>query len=59
MQVAGASGEIEVRAVRVGFDNGIEAAVVSGLTEGELVVAGIEQPAMPDQQFGGGVFFGF
>ena len=59
VQVVGASGEIEVRAVRVGFDNGIEAAVVSGLTEGELVIAGIEQPAMPDQQFGGGVFLGF
>lgn len=59
VQVVGASGEIEVRAVRVGFDNGIEAAVVSGLAEGELVVGGIEQPPMPDQQFPGGVFFGF
>ena len=59
VQVVGASGEIEARAVRVGFDNGIEAAVVSGLAEGELVVGGIEQPPMPDQQFGPGYYFGF
>ena len=58
-QVVGASGEIEVRAVRVGFDNGIEAEVQAGLTEGELVVSGIAQPPMPDQQRGHGVFFGF
>ena len=59
VQVVGEDGDIEVRAVRVGFDNGIEAAVVSGLAEGELVVAGIEQPPMPDQQFGRGYYFGF
>jgi len=59
VQVVGNDGEIEVRAVRVGFNNGIEAAVVSGLAEGELVVGGIEQPPMPDEQFGRGVFFGF
>lgn len=59
VQVVGKSGEIEARAVRVGFDNGIEAAVVSGLAEGELVVGGIEQPPMPDQQFGRGYYFGF
>ena len=59
VQVVSESGEIEVRAVRVGFDNGIEAAVVSGLAGGELVVGGIEQPPMPDEQFGHGVFFGF
>ena len=59
VQVVGNDGEIEVRAVRVGFDNGIEAAVVSGLAEGELVVGGIEQPPMPDERFGRSVFFGF
>jgi len=59
VQVVGNDGEIEVRAVRVGFDNGIEAAVVSGLAEGQLVVGGIEQPPMPDEQFGRSVFFGF
>ncbi len=58
-QVVGKDGEIEVRAVRVGFDNGIEAAVASGLAEGERVVSGIEQPPMPDQQFGRGYYFGF
>ena len=59
VQVVGNDAEIEARAVRVGFDNGIEAAVVSGLAEGELVVGGIEQPPMPDEQFGRSVFFGF
>ena len=59
VQVVGNDGEIEARAVRVGFDNGIEAAVVSGLADGELVVGGIEQPPMPDDQFGRSVFFGF
>ncbi|MCY3621017.1 MAG: efflux RND transporter periplasmic adaptor subunit [Gammaproteobacteria bacterium] len=59
VHVVGNGAEIEARAVRVGFDNGIEAAVVSGLAEGELVVGGIEQPPMPDEQFGRSVFFGF
>ena len=59
MQVVGAGGEIEVRAVRVGFDNGIEAEVLAGLAEGELVVSGIAQPPMDDQRFGRGYYFGF
>ena len=42
-----------------GFDNGVEAEVLAGLTEGELVVGGIPQPPMPDQQFGRGVYLGF
>lgn len=59
VQVVGANGEIEVRAVRVGFDNGIEAEVLAGLSEGELVVSGIAQPPMDDQRFGRGYYFGF
>ena len=59
VQVVGASGEIEVRPVRVGFDNGIEAEVLAGLTEAELVVSGIAQPPMDDQRFGRGYYFGF
>ena len=59
VQVVGQDGEIEARKVRVGFDNGVEAEVLAGLTEGELVVSGITQPPMPDQQFGRGYYFGF
>ena len=59
VQVVGQDGEIDVRKVRVGFDNGVEAEVLAGLTEGELVVGGIAQPPMPDQQFGRGVYLGF
>ena len=59
VQVVGQDGEIDVRKVRVGFDNGVEAEVLAGLTEGELVVGGIPQPPMPDQQFGRGVYLGF
>ena len=59
VQVVGQDGEIEARKVRVGFDNGVEAEVLAGLTEGELVVSGITQPPMPDQQIGRGYYFGF
>lgn len=59
VQVVGQTGEIEVRSVRIGFDNDIEAEVLAGLTEGDLVVSGVAQPPMPHEQFGRGFFFGF
>lgn len=46
VQVVGSNGEIEIREVKVGFDNEIEAEILSGLQEGETVVGGINQPPM-------------
>lgn len=53
VQVVDAQGAIETREVQVGFSNNVEAEVKSGLSEGELVVSGVNQPSMPNMGFGG------
>ena len=53
VQVVDAEGAIETREVQIGFSNNVEAEVVSGLSEGELVVSGVDQPSMPNMGFGG------
>lgn len=53
MQVVNSEGVIEAREVQIGFSNNVEAEVVSGLSEGELVVSGVNQPSMPGAGVGG------
>lgn len=55
VQVVGADGEQQSRIVRVGVNNDVEVEVLSGLSEGERVVAGTPQPPMPEPPvvFGG------
>ena len=48
VQVVGPDGEVVSRLVQVGIDNGVEAEVISGLQEGETLVAGIGQTRLPD-----------
>lgn len=43
VQVKNAKGTIENREVKIGVTNRIQAEVISGLTEGELVVTGVQQ----------------
>ena len=47
VKVRKASGEIEVRDVVVGVTNRIQAEIVSGLVEGEKVIAGVRTPERP------------
>ena len=56
VQVVDAEGLIETRDVQIGFSNNVEAEVISGLSEGERVVSGLNQPSMPMGYggFGGG-----
>ncbi len=56
VQVVGSNGEIEMREVKIGFDNGIEAEVISGLREGDNVVGGINQPPMSRPQVPGFIY---
>lgn len=53
VQVVDAEGAIETRDVQIGFSNNVEAEVISGLSEGELVVSGVNEPSMPNMGFGG------
>ena len=53
VQVVDAEGAIETREVQIGFSNNVEAEVKSGLSEGELVVSGVNQSSMPNMGFGG------
>ena len=48
VQVVGAGGERQSRTVRVGVSNEVEVEVLRGLSEGERVVTGTQQPPMPD-----------
>lgn len=53
VQVVDAEGAIEPREVQIGFSNNVEAEVKSGLSEGELVVSGVNQSSLPNMGFGG------
>ena len=53
VQVVDSEGAIETREVQIGFSNNVEAEVMSGLSEGERVVSGVNQPATPDMNFRG------
>ena len=55
-EVVHPDGSRETRQVHVGVTNNVEAEVVTGLSEGEMVVVGIPQPPMPEQRLPG--FFG-
>ena len=53
VQVIRADGSRETRQVQVGVTNNVEAEVISGLSEGEMVVVGIPQPPMLERRFPG------
>ena len=56
VQVVDSEGVVEAREVQIGFSNNVEAEVISGLSEGELVVSGLQRPAGQGMQplgFGG------
>ena len=48
VQVVDAEGGQQSRTVRIGVSNDVEVEVLSGLSEGEQVVTGTPQPAMPE-----------
>jgi len=53
VKVINANGEIEERAVTVGVTNRVQAEILSGLTEGETVITGIQQNNAPPNTSGG------
>lgn len=48
VQVVNSEGGTQIRQVQIGVSNKIEAEVLSGLKEGELVIVGIQQPPPPE-----------
>lgn len=50
VKVQVADGSVQEREITVGISNRVQAQVLSGLTEGERVVAGIKQPDLPKRE---------
>jgi len=50
VKVEGADGSVQEREITVGISNRVQAQVLSGLAEGERVVAGIKQPDPPKRE---------